>query len=148
MKVSEKVNAPKNLNAPKGLSAKKLKTLLKVKDDPNKYGLENCCPKTYWAVIEKDGTLVRGRSVFRTKRLGRGQYEVFFTGDVRDGAFIATIGRPGWSTEPSGQIGVALRYPGSPQCMPFEDNNGVWIDTHDSNGRYSDRAFHLVVMVH
>jgi hypothetical protein len=56
--------------------------------------------------------------------------------------YVASIGRPGIATEPSGQIGVALRC-----CLTgAEANHGVWIDTHDSGGANSDRAFHLVVM--
>ena len=142
MKVANEFNAPK-------------KTALRIaplppkgKDNPDKYGKQGCCVKEYWAVVDRNGALVRGRNVLRVEKLATGRYEVFFTGDVREGVFIATIGRHGYGVEPSGQIGVALRYPGNPTWMPFEDNNGVWVDTHDSAGRYSDRAFHLYVAVH
>jgi len=131
-------------NAPDEKSAKAARTVV-VKDDPGKYGLGPCCVKQYWAVIEKDGSLVRGHNVYRTKKVGVGQYEVYFTGDVSNGAYVATIGRPGICTEPTGQIGVALR------CCPtsvFETNKGVWVDTHDTNGANSDRAFHLIVLTH
>jgi hypothetical protein len=102
---------------------------------------EHCCVHHYWAVVERDGTLVRGRNVVRTKKVGTGQYEVVFTGDVTNGVYVATIGRPGISTEPAGEIGVALRC-----CLPAgEAGKGVWVDTHNSNGSPSDRAFHLVV---
>ena len=102
-----------------------------------------CCVHEYWAVVEKNGTLVRGRNVNRVKRLAAGQYEVVFTDDMRTGVYVATIGRPGISTEPSGQIGVALRC-----CLTgAEVNKGVWVDTHDSNGAYADRAFHLIALV-
>jgi hypothetical protein len=78
-----------------------------------------------------------------SKRLNPGQYEVVFTDDVSHGVYVATIGRPGIATEPAGEIGVALRC-----CLPTaEANKGVWVDTHDSNGAYADRAFHLVVHV-
>lgn len=101
---------------------------------------EHCCVREFWAVIERDGTLLRGRNVARSARLATGQYEVVFTADVSGGLYLATIGRPGISTEPSGQIGVALRC-----CLPpAEANKGVWIDTHDSTGAFSDRAFHVV----
>jgi len=74
-------------------------------------------------------------------RLAPGQYEVVFTSDVSSGVYVASIGRPGIATEPAGQIGVALRC-----CLTGqEENKGVWVDTHDPNGDYSDRAFHLVV---
>lgn len=45
------------------------------------------------------------------------------------------------ATEPAGEIGVALR-----RCLTgHETDKGVWVDTHDSDGVYADRAFHLVV---
>lgn len=109
--------------------------------DASIFGREECCVQEYWAVVERDGTLVRGRSVWRTRKLGTGIYEVVFTGDVSNGVFVATIGRPGIATEPSGEIGVALRC-----CLSSpETNKGVWINTADSSGRPSDRAFHLLV---
>jgi len=102
---------------------------------------DHCCVHHYWAVIERNGTLVRGRNVLRAKHLATGQYEVVFTDDVSNGVYVATIGRPGIATEPAGEIGVALRC-----CLTgAEANHGVWVDTHDSNGAPSDRAFHLVV---
>jgi hypothetical protein len=78
---------------------------------------------------------------------GNAGYEVFFTGDVSNGAFGATIGRPGIATEPPGEITVALRCcPGANPWTPFADNKGVWVQTFDSNGRPSDRSFHLIVL--
>jgi hypothetical protein len=110
-------------------------------DDAAKYGVEGCCYRTFWAVVERDGTLVRGRNVARVARLTDGQYEIVFTSDVSNGVYVASIGRPGIATEPAGEIGVALRC-----CLSgHETDKGVWVDTHDSNGRYADRAFHLVV---
>jgi hypothetical protein len=110
-------------------------------DDPAKYGVEGCCYRTFWAVVERDGSLVRGRNVARTARLGSGQYEIVFTSDVRNGVYVASIGRPGIATEPAGEIGVALRC-----CLPgHEADRGVWVDTHDSVGVPADRSFHLVV---
>ncbi len=104
---------------------------------------ECCCVRQYWAVVERDGSLVRGNNVLRSQRVGVGQYEVVFNGDVSHGAYVATIGRPGIATEPAGEIGVALRC-----CLnPPEANKGVWVDTHNSDGANSDRAFHLVVHV-
>jgi len=99
---------------------------------------EHCCVATYWAVIERDGSIVRGRNVVSAARVGgpnSGQYEVIFTGNVTGGVYQATIGRPGISTEPTGEITVAAR---------FSNQNGVWIDTHDSTGKPSDRAFHVM----
>lgn len=136
-----------NLNAPDekvAMQAKAMATAIASPDTSSKFGVEECCVDEYWAVVERDGTLVRGRNVWRTRKLGTGQYEVIFTGDVSNGAYVATIGRPAIATEPSGQIGVALRY----STTPPEVNKGVWIDTHDSSGANSDRSFHLIVLTH
>jgi hypothetical protein len=133
------------LNAPDEKSARAaVAGAAAAASDASIFGREDCCVQEYWAVVERDGSLVRGRSVWRTRKLGTGTYEVVFTGDVSNGVFVATIGRPGIATEPSGEIGVALRC-----CLGTpETNKGVWINTADSNGRPSDRAFHLLVHTH
>lgn len=116
--------------------------------DP-RWGVENCCVREFWAVIERDASLVRGRNVLRTAKLGTGIYEVFFTGDVSNGAYVATIGRPGIATEPTGGITVALRCcPGFGAFTPFDDNKGVWVQTFDPTGKPADRSFHLIVLTH
>ena len=85
----------------------------------------------------RTGPSCGARNVARVARLDVGQYEVVFTSDVSEGVYVATIGRPGIATEPSGEIGVALRC-----CLTgSEENKGVWVDTHDSRGEYEDRAF-------
>jgi hypothetical protein len=104
----------------------------------------HCCVREFWAVVERNGTLVRGRNVKQVTKLAQGIYEVIFTEDISAGVFVATIGRPGIATEPTGEITLALR------CCPVnpaDNNKGVWLETHDSAGAYSDRAFHLLVMV-
>jgi hypothetical protein len=114
--------------------------------DP-RWGVQDCCVREFWAVIERDASLVRGRNVLRTAKLGTGIYEVFFTGEVSNGAFVATIGRPGIATEPPGDITVALRCcPGLGAFHPFDDNKGVWIQTFDPTGKPADRSFHLIVL--
>jgi len=147
MKIEKKVPDPITLNAPSARAAKAAREHQPDGDEANKYGVENCCVRQFWAVVETDGTFVRGRNVLRVQKLSTGIYEVFFTGDVSNGVFVATIGRPGIATEPTGEICVALRCcPGAGMWAPFDDNKGVWVETHDSNGNYSDRAFHLVVL--
>jgi hypothetical protein len=136
----EKMDDSASLNAPDERSAEEARL---VPEKPFVTRPDHCCVHHYWAVVERDGTLVRGRNVVRSQQVGMGQYEVVFTGDVSRGVYVASIGRPGIATEPSGEIGVALRC-----CLPpAEANKGVWVDTHDSTGAYSDRAFHLVVHV-
>jgi hypothetical protein len=132
--------ATTNFNAPDEKSAREALAAPAAAVKPVITRPEHCCVSTYWAVIERDGTLIRGRNVIRSKRLATGQYEVVFTGDVSGGVYQATIGRPGIATEPAGEIGVALRC-----CLSgTETNHGVWVDTHDSGGASSDRAFHVM----
>lgn len=134
---------PDVLNAPTA-QVEEEERARRMPDNPANYGVEGCCLRTFWAVVERDGTFVRGRNVARVARLAVGQYEVVFTSDVSAGVYVASIGRPGIATEPAGEIGVALRC-----CLTGrETNKGVWVDTHGSNGEPSDRAFHLVVHTH
>ena len=134
---------PEELNAASAQAADEARAARRP-EDPGRYGYEGCCVRTFWAVVETDGTFVRGRNVARVARLGDGQYEVVFTSDVSEGVYVATIGRPGEATEPAGHIGVALRC-----CLSgSETNKGVWVDTHDPGGDYADRAFHLLVHTH
>jgi hypothetical protein len=135
--MADQLNAPSTAAAAQAREARR-------DEDPGKYGVEGCCVRSFWAVIETDGSLVRGRNVARVAHLDAGQYEVVFTSDVSEGVYVATIGRPGIATEPAGTIGVALRC-----CLTgAEENKGVWVDTHDTNGEFADRAFHLVVHTH
>src|SRR6185295_2427348 len=97
----------KALNVPDNQSAE---AALRLPKEPDVSHPNHCCVHQYWAVVETDGTLVRGRNVKYSKYLGTpGQYEVAFTGDISRGVYVAMIGRPGSATEPAGEIGVALR---------------------------------------
>ena len=146
-KIHDTLNAPDDAAAKAAISAKAPLPRPGMPDP--RYGVEQCCVREFWAVIERDASLVRGRNVLRTRKLGTGIYEVFFTGDVSNGAFVATIGRPGIATEPPGEITMALRCcPGLGLFEPFEGNKGVWIQTFDSAGKPSDRSFHLIVLTH
>lgn len=140
------MNAPSDAAHKAALEPRAAGAAVPKTPDP-RWGVERCCVREFWAVIERDASLVRGRNVLRTAKLGQGVYEVFFTGDVSNAAFVATIGRPGIATEPPGEITVALRCcPGANPWTPFADNKGVWVQTFDSNGRPSDRSFHLIVL--
>jgi hypothetical protein len=129
-----------------------------AKPDPTKFGVEGCCPREFWAVIESDGSLARGRNVVRTQRLGTGQYMVVFIADVSKGVYVATLGPSSIGTAPTGQIGVATRCCPTGGYQPFEslgsannpptNSHAVWVDTHDTNGNFSDRPFHLIVLTH
>jgi len=135
---NEKVTVDSN-QIPNGPSEAAARTAaLAVPATPVVTGNEHCCVAQYWAVVETNGTLVRGHNVWSVTRLAQGIYEVIFTGNVSAGVYLATIGRPGIYTEPTGQISVALRF--------NSGNKGIWVETHDSSGQYSDRAFHLHVL--
>ena len=151
-KFSNSINAPSE-DAHKAATAArkapgpaaKLDPMIPATPDP-RWGVESCCVRQFWAVIDTNGDLVRGRGVARVAQLGTGIYEVFFTGEVSNGVFVATIGRPGIATEPPGEITLALRCcPGMGAYTPFDDNKGVWVQTFDSAGKPSNRAFHLQV---
>src|SRR5690349_23519034 len=96
-------------NAPDERAADEARAIRPEREESAKYGVEGCCVRTFWAVVETDGTLVRGRNVARVARLADGVYEVVFTSDVSEGVFVATMGRPGIAAEPPGEITVALR---------------------------------------
>lgn len=137
--MAAKPQNPENPNAP---DARAAKAAARAPSKPVVTRAERCCVREFWAVVERDGTLVRGRNVIRSAKVGTGQYEVVFTEDMTQGVYVATIGRPGIATEPAGEIGVALRC-----CLSgSETDHGVWIDTHDSSGAYSDRAFHVIAL--
>jgi hypothetical protein len=142
--------AAETLNAPDERAAAAARAAATVPDDEKKYGLEHCCVRQFWAVVETNGTLVRGRNVAWCKKIGVGIYEVYFTGDVSNGVFNATIGRPGYATAPHGEITVALRWgpgPYTPQfTAPGANTKGVWVQTWDSTGNPADREFHLTVL--
>lgn len=150
---------PAFANAPDERAFKAARTLptgSAAQPDPAKFGVEGCCPREFWAVIESDGSLARGRNVVRTVRLAAGQYAVVFTADVSKGVFVATLGSSTIGTAPTGQIGVATRCcldqfsykPFELLGSPLTNSHAVWVDTHDTNGTFSDRPFHLIVLTH
>jgi hypothetical protein len=153
---------PAFANAPDERAFKAARTLptgAAAQPDPAKFGVEGCCPREFWAVIESDGSLARGRNVVRTQKLGQGQYMVVFTADISQGVFVATIGSTTIGVAQPGLIGVANRCcPSSGLYQPFEllgqldtppkNRHAVWVDTHELNGNPGDRPFHLIVLTH
>src|ERR1043166_4610155 len=88
---SNTINAPDEATHKKAISARFSPGQpfpAPVTPDP-RWGVEACCVREFWAVVERDASLVRGRNVVWTNKLGTGIYEVFFTGDVSNGAFVA-----------------------------------------------------------
>jgi hypothetical protein len=90
-----------------------------------------------WAVVNKDGTLVRGAGVASLARLGTGAYEVIFDRNVRSCVYIATLARDRQNFGyPVGEISTAPR---------GNNTNGVYIRTWFTSGEKYDRSFHLYV---
>ncbi len=92
-----------------------------------------------YCVVAVNGTLVRGSAdcVASSNAEPPGGYEVIFSDNVRDCAYIATIGIPGFiGIADAGLIDVAGR---------FSNVNGVFVDTRAPGGAFADRPFHLAL---
>jgi len=93
--------------------------------------------RTYYAVVNADGSLARGFHAVSAQRFGPGLYEVIFAHDVSRSAYIGVIGGSGSvGIESAAHITVVGR-----SGVP----NGVFVTTSDSSGAYVDRGFHLAV---
>lgn len=90
-----------------------------------------------FAVVDANGSLIRGFGTISATRLGVGTYQVVFSHDLTRSAYLGTLGLPGSvGGSPSGEIAVVGRA-GVP--------NGVFVQTFTSAGAPADRAFHLAV---
>jgi hypothetical protein len=92
--------------------------------------------KDQWAVVGADGTLTRKNGATATTKLGSGDYEVAFGGDVSACAYNATLGSGDTSDPPAGEVGVSSR---------AGNSKAVRVVTRDSAGAPADRPFHLTV---
>jgi hypothetical protein len=89
-----------------------------------------------FAVVTSNGTLARGRNVSSVARTSSGRYQVIFNRDVRNCAYIASLGDIGASTPSTGQISTSSL---------ASNVNGVAVRTTDGSGTAGDRSFHLIV---
>ena len=91
-----------------------------------------------WGIVNASGSLARGVGVASVGRLGLGQYEVIFAGDVQNCVYHATVGDPTNLT--GGTVGYAMtgRRPGN--------GNGVRVNTRNAQGGAADRNFHVLVI--
>jgi hypothetical protein len=103
---------------------------------PNSTSTTITYAKVMDAVVQSDGTLVRGKGATDASKLSTGKYEVDFGRKVSNCAYVATIGDPSTGVAPSGEITVATRS-GNPDA--------VFVETNNSSGTTSDRPFHLQV---
>ena len=90
-----------------------------------------------WAVVDGDGRLARDEGARDADRLSPGRYEVLFNRNVRNCAYVASIGLSGHEGVASpGQISTAGRNGA---------RNGVFVSTQNSSGGDASRSFHLAV---
>lgn len=91
------------------------------------------------AVVEADGTLVRGCHATSASKgdVPVGSYVVTFDRDIRRGAYVGSVGMPGAAgISPAGTVTVVGR---------AGDTRAVYIAMYDEDGNRVDRAFHLIV---
>lgn len=93
-----------------------------------------------WAVVNKDGVLQRaGCTGIKSNILGApGHYQVLFPRNVRNCAYVATIGNAGSAN--------AVNHPGFAGVVGRTGNtNGVFVETFAPGGTDSSAGFHLIV---
>jgi hypothetical protein len=104
----------------------------------DKVGPQAALKAKRFAVVDRNGTLNRGKNTISAAQVGTGgSYEVFFDRDVTHCAYVATIGTLAAGTETPGIITVASRA-GQP--------TGVFVDTSNVDGTDGLRSFHLEVI--
>jgi hypothetical protein len=90
-----------------------------------------------FAVVDKDGDLIRGRNASTAEHLNTGIYEVDFSSSVKKCVYTATTGLPGSEgSNVAGFVTVAGR--GS-------NEDGVYVTTFNAKGMATDIGFHLNV---
>jgi hypothetical protein len=89
-----------------------------------------------WAVVSASGQLVRSHNVTSVARTSSGRYQVIFNRDVRNCAYIASLGDPSAASPSLG--GIATGRLGS-------NMNGVAVRTVDPDGHQANRSFHIIV---
>lgn len=92
---------------------------------------------SFFAVVDRDGTLARGYRAVSAKHLSSGTYVVNFNHDVTACSYTASVGLSGSAgSEVDGTVHVAGR-------------NGhaksIFVRTYDMDNALSDRGFHLIV---
>jgi hypothetical protein len=88
------------------------------------------------AVVNANGTLVRGDDVTGTQRTATGRYVVTFDSSVRTCAFVASVGPSGTGTIASGVATVG----------GASNARQVRVETRTLAGAYANRPFHLVLI--
>lgn len=89
-----------------------------------------------FAVVGANGVLARGRNVNSSARSGAGRYQVIFNRNVRNCAFVGSVGVIGATTPGSGMISTSAL---------ASNINGVLVRTFNHQGGAEDKSFHLLV---
>jgi hypothetical protein len=88
------------------------------------------------AVISSGGAAVRARGLASAARTGTGAYQAIWDRDVRQCAYVATLGDESAAAPGTGQVSIT--------SLP-SSVNGVRVLTRNSEGQAANRSFHLVV---
>jgi hypothetical protein len=92
------------------------------------------CTSSTWAVVSSTGALVRGSSN-GSASLGPGEFQVSFTVDVSQCAWVTSLAEPGSSgSPPPGFITSAGR---------LNDPWGIWVNTFNDTANLTSASFHI-----
>jgi hypothetical protein len=103
-------------------------------------GTVRCGPRTFFAVVNHDGSLARGSVGVTSSKVASftGAYVVGFGTDVSGCAFVSTVGNTGnGGTPPAGDANTAGR---------SADVKAVFVQTYNAAGTTTDDSFHLIVV--
>lgn len=83
-------------------------------------------PARVWAVVNSDGTTIRGKAVASTSSLGTGVYDVRFNRNISSCSWVGTVGY-GTFTGSTGPAMITI-------TGRSGTNNGLFVTTYDSTG--------------
>lgn len=98
-------------------------------------------PTPLTAVVEQDGTFVRGTAGTTSQSLAgvpAGRYAVVFAQDITNCTYQATVGRPGVNVGPPIGFAMVANWADDPA-------HGIIVFVKDQDGAGAARAFHLTV---
>ncbi len=100
------------------------------------FHLSVACNWGIWAVVDQNGTLVRGSAAVNASNQSVGNYLVYFNQDVQNCSFFGTVGTTSFGQAEPGYITVA---------GAAINQNAVWVSTYNDSGANVAQAFHLSV---
>lgn len=106
-------------------------------DEVLDFGLSNADVGVLFAQVNADGTIANSSGSVTGTHLGTGTYEVDFSRDISNCAFLSTQGEAGTGGAGGAITGTTDR---------AGNANAVFATTRDAAGALADRAFQLVVV--